>query len=229
MTDKNPQPIDSNLWRQVDTQFEQSLLGDLDTLDAALRDSVSAGLPAISVSPSQGKFLQLLCRACHAHRILEIGTLGGYSAIWMAAALPDKGRLITLEIDPKHAAVANGNLKRAGLADKVEVRLGPALDSLRQMHAEAAEPFDLIFIDADKENIPNYYEASLKLARAGTVIVVDNVVRGGEILNPTSPDKGAHGVRALLDHLATDLRVSATAIQTVGSKGYDGFLLALVR
>jgi predicted O-methyltransferase YrrM len=215
-------------WSAVDRYFAEQLLPGDPALEAALEASAAAGLPAISVSPNQGMLLQLLARAIGAKRILEIGTLGGYSSIWLAGALPDDGRLITLEADQKHAEVARANLARAGLADVVEVRLGRALDTLPRLESEGLGPFDLVFIDADKPNNTPYFEWALRLTRPGSLIVVDNVVRGGDVIDAASDDAGVQGVRRLLERIAEDPRVRATAIQTVGTKGYDGFAIALV-
>jgi predicted O-methyltransferase YrrM len=215
-------------WTSVDEYFEQHLsLNDV-ALGAALADSSAAGLPAIAVTPAQGKFLALLAQVCHARRILEIGTLGGYSAIWMARALPPSGSLITLEIDRAHAAVAQRNLERAGVADRAHIVVAPAADSLAGMMADRVEPFDLVFIDADKERSVAYFDAALTLSHTGTVIVIDNVVRKGAIVDATSTDSMVQGMRRLVERLAGESRVSATALQTVGSKGYDGFILAVV-
>lgn len=215
-------------WTAVDRYIVDVLVGSDPVLDAALQASSAAGLPAIQVSPNQGKLLGLLARLCQARAILEIGTLGGYSTIWLARALAPDGRLITLEIEPSHADVARANVARAGLTQAVQVRLGPALDSLTQLHAEGSGPFDLVFIDADKANIPEYFAWALRLSRPGTVIIVDNVVRNGEIVDQASDDPSIQGVRRLNQLMAGEPRVSATAIQTVGSKGYDGFAIALV-
>jgi predicted O-methyltransferase YrrM len=217
-----------SIWGAVDDYFAQRLAPSDAALDAALAASTAAGLPAINVTPAQGKLLQLVAMLCGARRILEIGTLGGYSTIWMARALPSGGRLITLEIDSAYAAVARQNLECAGLSDRVQVWVAPAAESLEKLSASAAEPFDLIFIDADKESSEPYFQACLLLSRVGTVIVVDNVVREGAVIDETSADGKVHGVRRLIDFLARDGRVAATAIQTVGSKGYDGFVLAVV-
>jgi caffeoyl-CoA O-methyltransferase len=199
------------------------------TLDAVLHATRDARMPQINVSPVQGRLLHVLALARNARKILEIGTLAGYSAIWMARALPADGRLITLEFDPKHADVARANIARAGLADRVEVRLGAALDTLPQLAAEGAGPFDLIFIDADKINLTTYFDWAVRLARPGSLIVVDNVIRGGEVLNARSDDAGLRGVRRFNEALAADPRVTATILQTVGSKGYDGLAIAVVR
>ncbi|QEV17875.1 O-methyltransferase [Streptomyces alboniger] len=219
-------------WNSVDDYFTDLLAPADEALAAALRDSDAAGLPRISVSPNQGKLLQLLARTQGARRILEIGTLGGYSTIWLARALPADGRLITLEYKQEHAEVARGNLARAGLDKLTEVRVGPALDSLAALGAEHAEnpaPFDLVFIDADKVNNPHYVEWSLKLTRPGSLIVLDNVVRGGAVTDAADPDPSVRGTRAALDLMARHPELEATAIQTVGTKGYDGFALARVR
>lgn len=213
-------------WTAVDDYIGDRLVPHDAALDAALRASDQAGLPAISVSPSQGKLLHLLAVATGARRVLEIGTLGGYSTIWLARALPPGGRLITLEADPAHAAVARANLARAGLDGVVDVRVGPALDSLPGLAGEA--PFDLVFVDADKANNAAYLDWSVRLSRPGTLIVIDNVVREGRVADPGSADPGVVGTRALFDALAADRRLTATAVQTVGSKGWDGFVLALV-
>lgn len=197
-------------------------------LEAALEASDQAGMPAINVAPNMGKMLQILAKAAGARNILEIGTLAGYSTIWLARALPPGGRLITLEISPKHAEVARANIARAGLERLVELRLGPALESLARLVEENREPFDLIFIDADKEAYTEYLEWSLKLSRRGTLIVADNVVRKGAVADPTSRDPMVQGIRRFNDRLAREKGASATAIQTVGSKGYDGFALIVV-
>jgi predicted O-methyltransferase YrrM len=215
-------------WSAVDSYIVQAQVPSDGALDDALAASNAAGLPAINVAPNQGKLLHLLARVQGARNILEIGTLGGYSTIWLARALPPGGRLVTLEADPKHAEVARQNVARAELGDVVEVRLGRALDILPKLAAEQREPFDFFFIDADKENIPHYFDWALKLARRGSVIVVDNVVRRGAVLDESSSDPNVQGVRRLNERLATETRVSATTVQTVGSKGYDGFTLALV-
>jgi predicted O-methyltransferase YrrM len=198
-------------------------------LEEALKANVAAGLPTIDVAPNQGKLLHLLARIQGAKRVLEIGTLGGYSTIWLARALPSDGRLVTLEAEAKHANVAKANIERAGLSSLVELRLGPALDSLALLHQEGVPPFDFIFIDADKQNIPRYLEWSLRLSRPGTVIITDNVVREGAIINPEDPDPRVQGVRRFFEMVAADPRLDATTLQTVGSKGYDGFTLAVVK
>ncbi|MEX2317724.1 MAG: O-methyltransferase [Pirellulales bacterium] len=214
------------------TAVEQFITGHLvqpdDTLDAALRESEVAGLPPINVPPNMGQLLHLLAKIGNAKNILEIGTLAGYSTIWLARALPPGGRLITLEADPKHAEIARTNIARAGLADVVELRLGRALDTLPQLAAENRGPFDLVFIDADKQNNADYFTWALRLARPGTLIIIDNVVRSGGVLDEQTTDKDAQGARRLYSVLAAEPRVTATAIQTVSSKGYDGFAIALV-
>jgi predicted O-methyltransferase YrrM len=197
-------------------------------LDAALAASAAAKLPAIHVAANQGKFLQLLAQMIGARTILEIGTLGGYSTIWMARALPKDGTLLSLEADPKHAEVARANIAAAGLSDIVEVRLGKALESLPQIEAEKRAAFDFIFIDADKANLPDYFRFALKLAHRGSVILVDNVVREGRVIDARSEDANIKGVRRMNELVAAEPRVSATALQTVGSKGYDGFALIRV-
>jgi predicted O-methyltransferase YrrM len=219
--------MNEDRWSEVDAYFEQELLPPDAALTAALAASAKAGLPSIQVSPSQGKLLHLLALSIGAQRILEVGTLGGYSTIWMARALPAGGKLVTLELSALHARVAQENFRRAGLAERIEVREGAALDSLALLRAERAGPFDLVFIDADKPNIPAYLEASLALSRVGTLIVVDNVVREGKVVD-ASGDSSVQGVRRMTAMLARDARVTATVIQTVGGKGYDGFLLARV-
>jgi predicted O-methyltransferase YrrM len=220
-------------WTAVDRYITDLLVLEDAALEAALRDSAAAGLPPIAVTPNQGKLLALLARVQGASRILELGTLGGYSTIWLARALPAGGRLLTLEAEAEYAELARANIARAGLAEVVELRVGPALQTLPQLVAEGAGPFDLIFIDADKKNNPGYFEWSLKLSRPGTLIIVDNVVRGGAILDPDADDptvgnEGIRGVRRFFELLAAERGVDATAIQMVGSKGYDGFALAIV-
>jgi predicted O-methyltransferase YrrM len=215
-------------WTAVDDYMAGLLIPPDPALEAALHASAEAGLPSIQVAPNQGKLLAILAQAIGARRILEIGTLGAYSTIWMAKALPEGGSLITLEADPKHAEVSRGNLARAGLGERVELRLGPALDTLPRLAAEAREPFDLVFIDADKQNITAYFEWALKLTRRGSLIIVDNVVRGGAVADQSSDDTSVQGVRRFFEAVASDPRVSVTAIQTVGSKGYDGLAIAVV-
>ena len=216
-------------WTAVDDYINSVVVASDSALDAAIEASAKAELPAIAVTPNQGKLLHILGRLVNTRRILEIGTLGGYSTIWLARALTADGRLFSLEIDPKHAEVARKNVERAGLASKVEIRLGPAIESLQKLAAEKAGPFDLIFIDADKAGIPDYFTWSLKLSRSGSLIVVDNVVRKGAVIEAGSKDPDVQGVRRLNEMLAKESRVTATTIQTVGSKGYDGITIALVK
>lgn len=215
-------------WTAVDRYITGLFLESDPALEAALASSTAAGLPAISVSPTQGKMLHLLARVQGARNILELGTLGGYSTIWLARALPAGGRLISLEVDPRHAEVALANLARAGLANVVEIRLGRALDTLPQLAAEGRGPFDLIFIDADKPGYSDYLPWCLKLARRGTLIIADNVVRKGEVADPASTDVNVQGIRRFNQVLAAEKRVTTTVIQTVGSKGYDGLAFILV-
>jgi predicted O-methyltransferase YrrM len=215
-------------WTEVDQYFSAKLLPTDAVLDSALEASATAGLPAISVSPNQGKFLEILVRIAGARSILEIGTLGGYSTIWMARGLGAGGRIITLEVDPKHAEVAALNVRRAGFQDVVEVRVGNAVETLPRLAAEGRGPFDLIFIDADKQNNPVYFEWAMKLSRPGTLIIVDNVVRNGAVIDSDSTDPSVQGVQRFIDSLGRESRASATVIQTVGIKGYDGFAFVLV-
>jgi predicted O-methyltransferase YrrM len=215
-------------WDAVDQYIGDMLVGEDRALRAALQASDDAGLPAIALSPTQGKLLHLIARIRGARRILEIGTLGGYSTIWLATALPDDGHLISLELEPSYAEVARANAERAGLAGLIEIRVGPALDGLRELIDEGAGPFDLTFIDADKANTPEYFQLALELSRPGSVIVADNVVRDGALVDPDSQDPGALGMRRFHELLSRTPGVSATTIQTVGLKGYDGFTLALV-
>jgi predicted O-methyltransferase YrrM len=215
-------------WDAVDQYFADLLAPPDPVLEETLEASAKAGLPAINVAPSQGKFLNLIARIRGAKKILEIGTLGGYSSIWLARALLPDGKLITLEADPKHAEIARKNIDRAGLSTVVEVRLGRALDTLPKLEAEGAGPFDLVFVDADKPSNPAYFEWAVKLSGPGSVLVFDNVVRHGGVVDSSSDDPGLIGTRRLVELLSTDPRVDATAIQTVGVKGYDGFAIALV-
>lgn len=215
-------------WKDVDRYIAGLFVGKDAALDAALDASKAAGLPAIEVSPPHGKLLTLLARSIDARRILEIGTLGGYSTICLARALPPDGRLTTLEADPKHAEVARANIGRADLGGVVDIRVGKALDTLPLLEAEKAGPFDLVFLDADKPNNPAYFAWALRLARRGSLIVTDNVVRHGAVLDAASTDANVQGVRGFLDMVAREKRVIATAIQTVGAKGHDGFAIALV-
>jgi predicted O-methyltransferase YrrM len=220
--------MNQDLWSEVDRYITDLLVKPEPALQAALDASNAAGLPEIQVAPNQGKLLNLLARLTSARAILEIGTLGGYSTIWMARALPKDGMLITLESDPKHAEVARANIARAGLSGIVELRLGKALDTLPKIAGERRGPFDLIFIDADKPNIPEYFGWALKLSRKGGLILVDNVVREGAVIDSKSTDESVKGVRRFNEMLAAEPRVSATTIQTVGGKGYDGLAIALV-
>ena len=216
------------LWDDVDDYFTAHLSPHDEALDAALRDSEAAGLPHIAVTAPQGKFLQLLAQIQGARTILEIGTLGGYSTIWLARALPEDGRLISLEYSAKHAEVATRNIARAGLDRLVDVRVGPALESLPKLADENPAPFDLVFIDADKANNAHYVEWALRLTSAGSLIVVDNVVRGGRVTHADSTDPDVVGSRTAIELIASHPRLTGTALQTVGSKGYDGFALARV-
>jgi predicted O-methyltransferase YrrM len=217
-----------NTWNAVDLYFSEKLIPADEALDRALQASEAAGLPAINVAPNQGKFLMVLARITRAKRILELGTLGGYSTIWLARALPDGGQLVTLEVNPKHADVARENIARAGLANIVTLRVGAALETLRSIEQEGGAPFDFIFIDADKPNTAAYFASALRLSRPGSVIVVDNVVRKGGLVDVSSADENVRGMRDFVDTLARQPRVTATAIQTVGVKGYDGFAIAIV-
>jgi predicted O-methyltransferase YrrM len=215
--------MDDPRWAEVDRYIEQTLLQRDDALEAALADARAAGLPAISVTPAQGQLLFVLATSIGAQRILEIGTLAGYSTICMARALPGTGRLVTLELDPHHAEVARKNFARAGVAGLVHVRVGPALDTLHAMAREGLAPFDMVFIDADKVSYATYFEAVLPLSRPGTLIIADNVIRKGAVADADSSDANVAGVREFHNRVAREPRVSATAIQTVGAKGYDGF------
>lgn len=215
-------------WTAVDRYINDLFVPPDPALDATLRASTAAGLPQINVAPNQGKLLHLLAKLQGARNILELGTLGGYSTLWLARALPADGRLITLEADPKHAEVARTNIARAGLANVVELRIGKALETLPLLAAEGRGPFDLIFIDADKPGYPDYLPWALNLSRRGTLIIADNVIRKGAVADAHSTDANVQGVRRFNELLAAEPRVSATAIQTVGSKGYDGFAFALV-
>lgn len=216
--------MNQKTWAAVDDYLNDRIVRPDDALAAALEASRAAGLPEIAVTAAQGKLLNLMARSMGARRILEIGTLGGYSAIWLARALPPGGRLVTLEYSPKHAEVARGNLARAGLAELAEIRVGPAREVMRTLSG----PFDFFFIDADKETYPAYFRGCLRLSRPGSVLVFDNVVREGKVLDPASRDPMVQGVRELYDDIAAERGVSATSIQTVGAKGYDGFCMAVV-
>lgn len=227
--------MSQELWSTVDAYISEVLVGPDEALEGALRRSSEAGLPAINVAPNQGKLLQrpaatsraggeLLARVQGATRILEVGTLGGYSTIWLARALPPDGRLVTIELEPHHAEVARTNLAEAGLLDRVDVRVGPAAEIL----ADLEGPFDFVFIDADKPSNPEYFQHAVRLSRPGTVVVVDNVVRGGSVADADSDDPAVVGTRRLNALMAAEPRVTATEVQTVGSKGHDGFALAVV-
>lgn len=215
-------------WTAIDDYLTAALVRHDAALEAALKASDAAGLPQINVAPNQGKFLMLAALSLRAGRILEVGTLGGYSTIWLARGLAEDGRLITLEVDPRHAEIARQNIARAGLADKVDTRVGAALESLARIAAQEPDPFDLIFIDADKENNTAYFEWALRLSRPGSLIIVDNVVRAGAVIDVDSSDSRVQGVRRFIERVAAEPRVVATAFQTVGSKGHDGLAIMLV-
>ncbi|MFC9773793.1 O-methyltransferase [Paenibacillus chitinolyticus] len=215
-------------WSHVDACLNEWLVPADPVMTEVLANNARASLPPIDVAPNQGKLLHLLAKIQGARSILEIGTLGGYSTIWLARALPGDGKIVTLEYDPRHAETARQNLSQAGVSHLAELRVGEALVSLEQLYAEGAGPFDLIFIDADKPNNPDYFKWALKLSRPGSLIIGDNVIRDGEVANPHSDDPRVQGVRTFLELISAEPRVTATALQTVGSKGYDGFVLALV-
>ena len=218
----------TEIWSKVD-MYLGSLLAPHDAaLERALGTNHEAGLPAIDVPPLLGKFLDVMVRACGARRVLEIGTLGGYSTIRLARALPADGKVITLELEPRHAEIARGNLEAAGVLDRVEIRIGAALDSMRELHASGGGAFDVVFIDADKQSMPEYMELSLKMAHPGTVIIADNVVRDGKIVDQDTTDPHVRGVRRFLEMAANNPRLSVTAMPTVGVRGYDGFAVAVV-
>jgi predicted O-methyltransferase YrrM len=220
--------MSENPWSNVDEYLVSLFVPSDGALEEALTESAAAGLPPISVAPNQGKMLELLARIQRSRRILEIGTLGGYSTIWLARALPSDGILVTLELEPVHAEVARKNIDRAKLGHLVDIRVGPATNSLEALIDEGVEPFDFIFIDANKDGYPEYLELSLRLSRPGTVIVADNVVRSGEVVNSNSSDELIKGVRKFLEQASADDRIEGTAVQTVGSKGYDGFAFLIV-
>jgi predicted O-methyltransferase YrrM len=222
------EPADPPVWAEVDNYFCNLLAPPDHKLDAAIEANQQAGLPQIDVTRLQGKFLEFLVRISGARCILEIGTLGGYSTLWLARALPGDGRIVTLELDPHHAEVARANLDNTGVLDSVELIVGPAIETLPTLRNSAAAPFDLIFIDADKQSYPEYLHWALKLSRPGTVIVADNVVRQGKVVEPDCDDPNVQGVRRFTELVAAEPRLSATVLQTVGVKGYDGFLLAVV-
>lgn len=215
-------------WKKVDTFFTDALIPNDKALDAALEANREGGLPAIDVTPLQGRFLELMIRVSGSRRVLELGTLGGYSTIWMARAVGAGGRVVTLELDPRHAEIAQRNLDHAGVAARVELRVGKASESLAALIAEKSPPFDFIFIDADKAGYPDYIQWSLKLSRPGTLIIADNVVRDGNVVDPDNPDPNIRGVRRFTELVAAEPRLSTTVLQTVGSKGYDGFAIAVV-
>jgi predicted O-methyltransferase YrrM len=220
--------VSDERWDAVDRYVQELLIGRDEALERAIADSAAAGLPAIALTPALGKLLHLIARVHGARSVLEIGTLGGYSTIWLARALPDDGRLVTLELNPDYARVAAANVNRAGLAGLISIKVGRAIDSMRELAQERVGPFDLVFIDADKETTPEYFELALQLTRVGGVILTDNVVRGGEIADPESEDPRVRGMQRFHELVAREPRVSATTVQTVGAKGYDGFTLALV-
>ena len=226
--EKPPYMTQDEKWLAIDDYIVETFLGDDPALEGALAASDAAGLPRIQVASLQGKFLMMLARPLQARNILEVGTLGGYSTIWLARGLSDGGRVTTLELDPGHAEVARRNFGNAGLGDRIDVRVGPALETMAALHAEGAGPFDLVFIDADKPRTPDYFEWAVKLGRAGTLIVVDNVVREGAILAAQSDNKHVKGLRAFYARAAADPRVTATAFQTVGHKGHDGLAIVQV-
>lgn len=229
MPQRPSEPNDLQRWSAVDAYFEASLETRDKALDSVLTESRAAGLPEIQVSPLQGKILHLLARICAARRILEIGTLGGYSTVWLARALPSDGRVVTLEKDPKHAAVAAENFRRAGVGALVDLRLGPALVTLAELSKDRVEPFDLVFIDAEKSEYTEYLEWSLRLTKPGALIIADNVVRRGDAADPDSTDSQVRGIRRMIDRISNEVRLSASVLQTVGRKGYDGMLVATVQ
>jgi predicted O-methyltransferase YrrM len=216
------------VWAKVDRYFGDRLVQSDPAFDAALAANRKADLPAIDVTSLQGRFLELLVRISGARRVLEIGTLGGYSTLWLARALPQDGQVVTLELEPRHAEIARANLQNAGLWDRVDLRVGRAAELLKALAGGKTAPFDLIFIDADKASYPEYLGLSLKLSRPGTVIVADNVVRDGKVMEPKNPDPNIQGVRRFTDLIAAEPRLSSTVLQTVGSKGYDGFAISVV-
>jgi predicted O-methyltransferase YrrM len=220
--------MSQELWTAVDQYINNVAVGGDAALEAASAAAVAAQLPPISVTPAHGKLLHLMARMQGARRILEIGTLAGYSTIWLARALPAGGRVVTLEANPMHADIARANLSRAGVADRVDIRLGKALETLPQLVVENQDPFDFAFIDADRTNLAEYFDWAVKLAHAGSVIIVDNVVRKGGVIDASSEDANIKGVRRFAERLSADSRVTATMVQTVGAKGYDGFAMALV-
>jgi predicted O-methyltransferase YrrM len=218
----------NEIWKQVDRYFADALIPAGDGFDDALGANRKANLPAIDVTPLQGKLLELFVRATNARRVLEIGTLGGYSTLWIARAIPDDGLVVSLELEPRHAEIAKQNLEAAGLAKRVNLRIGNASESLAVLAKEHAAPFDFIFIDADKASYPEYLQWSLKLSRPGTLIVADNVVRDGKVIDPENPDPNIQGVRRFTEMLSAESRLTSTVLQTVGGKGYDGFAISIV-
>jgi predicted O-methyltransferase YrrM len=220
--------MDAARWTEVDRYLDEVHVGPDPALEAALADVAAAGMPSISVTPTQGKLLHILALMTNARRVLEVGTLGGYSTIWLARAVGPEGRVVTLEIDPANAAVARGSIGRAGLADRVDIRVGRAVDTLAALEVEAAEPFDLVFIDADKQSNPDYLAWALRLSHVGSVIIVDNVVRDGAVVDSATTDPSIAGIRRMNEMITAEPRLLTTAVQTVGSKGYDGFAIALV-
>jgi len=220
--------VNQELWTAVDDYINSIAIAPDAVLEAASAAAAAAQLPPISVTPAHGKLLHLMARAQGARRILEIGTLAGYSTIWLARAVPPAGRVITLEANAMHADIARANIERAGLADRVEIRLGNALETLPQLAGETQPPFDFIFVDADRTNLAEYFDWAVRLSRPGSVIIVDNVVRKGGVIDASSDDPNVKGVRRFNDRLTSDTRVSATMVQTVSAKGYDGFAMALV-
>jgi predicted O-methyltransferase YrrM len=217
-----------DLWTNVDRYFGDLLAPEDSHFKSIVEANQAAGLPSIDVPALLGKFLDLMIRISGARRVLEVGTLGGYSTLWLARAVPPDGRVITLELEPRHAEIARTNLQNAGVLDRVDIRFGKAIDSLRELHESSAQPFDLIFLDADKQGLPEYLEWSLKLSRPGTVIIADNVVRDGKVIDSDNADPNIQGVRRLTELMASEPRLSATAIPTVGARGYDGFSIAVV-
>ncbi|MCF6411418.1 O-methyltransferase [Pseudalkalibacillus salsuginis] len=221
--------MNSPLWNDVDIYFSSKLQESDPIMDSILKANAEAGLPAIDVSPNQGKLLYLLAKLKGVKNILEIGTLGGYSSVWLARALPEEGHLITLEYSKKHAKVANENVRNAGLENKIDIIVGPALETLPTLEKKGFPSFDLIFIDADKPNNPNYFKWALVLSKPGTVIIADNVVRNGKVIEDDTEDSNVQGIRQFIDLLSEESRIDSTAIQTVGLKGYDGFVLGVVK
>jgi predicted O-methyltransferase YrrM len=221
--------MNESTWSEVDAYFAQHLLEPDDTLQQVLAANSTAGLPAIDVSPVQGKLLYLQAKMIGARRVLEIGTLGGYSTIWLARALPADGKIVTLELEPRHAEAARRNFATAGVANKIKVIVGPAAASLEALRQKKVEPFDFVFIDADKASTATYFRSALELCHPGSVIVTDNVVRKGQVVDASSTDPSVRGMRAFAEALANERRVEATIVQTVGTKGYDGFIVARVR